>query len=396
MPRLQVSLREALPAALQRRTVRCEHPQGCSCGGEDDMTSDGDAGFAGRAVDAAIKIGLVALLAVWCLEIVRPFMLPLIWGAIIAIASYPGYVSLERRLGGRSRLAAILWTIVGLILVLGPIGTLAGVLVENVHSLAGKLRAEGLHVPAPPDAIATWPLVGEPAHRFWALASTNLGAALAQIETQIRALSALLLTAIASAGLGMLQLVIAVIIAGVLLPQAEGGARAANAVATRLAGERGPSLVKLAEATIRSVARGVLGTAMIQALLAGLGLVVAGVPAAGLLAFVCLILCTVQIGPGLVLVPAMIYLFWNAETTTAILFTAWSIPVMLIDNVLKPLLMRSSVDVPTVIILIGVIGGLLAYGLIGVFLGPVIIALGYELFRAWVRGEQTVLRQTTA
>jgi predicted PurR-regulated permease PerM len=360
------------------------------------MTSDGDAGFAGRAVDAAIKIGLIALLAVWCLEIVRPFMLPLIWGVIIAIASYQGFVRLERGLGGHSRLAAILWTIVGLILVLGPVGTLAGVLVENVQTIAAHLRTDGLHVPAPPDAIATWPFVGEPAHRFWSLASSNLGAALAEIRTQIRALSVFLLAAIANAGLGMLQLVIAVIIAGVLLPQAEGAARAANAVAMRLAGERGPSLVTLAEATIRSVARGVLGTAMIQAVLAGVGLVVAGVPAAGLLAFVCLILCTVQIGPGLVLVPAMIYLFWNAETTTAILFTAWSIPVMLIDNVLKPLLMRSSVDVPTVIILIGVIGGLLAYGLIGVFLGPVIIALGYELFRAWVRGEQTALRQTTA
>ena len=261
------------------------------------MAGDGDAGFAGRAVDAAIKIGLVALLAVWCLEIVRPFMLPLIWGAIIAIASYPGFVRLERGLGGKARLAAILWTIIGLILVLGPIGMLAGVLVDNVQSLAAQLRAEGVHVPAPPDAIATWPFVGEPAHRFWALASTNLGAALAQIETQIRALSAVLLTAIASAGLGMLQFVIAVIIAGVLLPQAEGGARAAHAVATRLAGERGPGLVTLAEATVRSVARGVLGTAMIQALLAGTGLVVAGVPAAGLLAFLCLILCTVQIGP---------------------------------------------------------------------------------------------------
>jgi predicted PurR-regulated permease PerM len=360
------------------------------------MTSDDDAGFAGRAVDAAIKIGLVALLTVWCLEIVRPFMLPLIWGAIIAIASYPGFVRLERRLGGHTRLAAILWTIVGLILVLGPIGTLAGVLVENVHSLATKLRAEGLHVPAPPDAVATWPLVGEPAHRFWALASTNLGAALAQIQTQIRAFSVLLLAAIASAGLGMLQFVIAVIIAGLLLPQAEGGARAAHAVATRLAGERGPGLVTLAEATIRSVARGVLGTAMIQALLAGAGLVAAGVPAAGLLAFVCLILCTVQIGPGIVLVPAMIYLFWHGETMTAILFTAWSIPVMVLDNVLKPYLMRRGVQLPTVIILVGVIGGLLAYGMIGVFLGPVIIALGYELLRAWVRGDQAIPTQTTA
>jgi predicted PurR-regulated permease PerM len=352
------------------------------------MAGDGDGGFAGRAVDAAIKIGLVALLAVWCLEIVRPFMLPLIWGVIIAIASHPGFVSLERGLGGRSRLAATLWTIVGLILVLGPIGMLAGVLVDNAQSLAAHLRADGLHVPAPPDAIATWPIVGEPAHRFWSLASTNLGAALAEIRTQIRTLSALLLAAITSAGLGMLQFVIAVIIAGILLPQAEGGARAAHAVATRLAGERGPGLVTLAEATIRSVARGVLGTAMIQALLAGAGLVVAGVPAAGLLAFLCLILCTVQIGPGLVLIPSMIYLFWHAETTTAVLFMAWSIPVMLVDNVLKPYLMRRGVQLPTVIILIGVIGGLLAYGLIGVFLGPVIIALGYELFRAWVRGEE--------
>jgi predicted PurR-regulated permease PerM len=270
------------------------------------------------------------------------------------------------------------------------------VLVDNVQTLAAHLTADGLHVPAPPDAIATWPLVGEPAHRFWSLASTNLGDALAEIRTQIRALSVFLLAAIANAGLGMLQFVIAVIIAGVLLLQAEGGARAAHAVATRLAGERGPGLVTLAEATIRSVARGVLGTAMIQALLAGVGLVVAGVPAAGLLAFVCLILCTVQIGPGLVLVPAMIYLFWSADTMTAILFTAWSIPVMLIDNLLKPYLMRRGVDVPTVIILIGVVGGLLAYGLIGVFLGPVVIALGYELLRAWVRGEQAVLKETTA
>jgi len=360
------------------------------------MTGDGDAGFAGRALDAAIKIGLVALLAIWCLEIVRPFMLPLIWGAIIAIASYPGFVRLEHGLGGHSRLAAILWTIVGLILVLGPVGMLAAVLVDNVQSLAADLGTEGLRVPAPPDAIATWPIVGEPAHRFWALASTNLGAALAQIETQIRALSGWLLATVANAGLGMLQFVIAVIIAGVLLPQAEGGARAAHAVATRLAGERGPGLVTLAEATIRSVARGVLGTAMVQALLAGIGLVVAGVPAAGLLAFLCLILCTVQIGPGLVLIPAMIYLFTSAETTTAILFAAWSIPVMLVDNVLKPYLMRRGVELPTVIILIGVVGGLLAYGLIGIFLGPVVIALGYELFRAWVRGEQAVLKQTTA
>jgi predicted PurR-regulated permease PerM len=236
--------------------------------------------------------------------------------------------------------------------------------------------------------VATWPLVGGPVHNFWALASTNLGAALAQVETQIKAMSGWVLAAIASAGLGMLQFVIAVIVAGVLLTQADAGAKAAQAVAVRLAGSRGPALIKLAEATIRNVARGVLGTAFIQAMLAGLGLVVAGVPAAGLLAFVCLLLCTVQIGPGLVLVPAAIYLFMNADTLTAVLFTAWSIAVALSDNVLKPILLRSDAGVPTLVILVGVIGGLLAYGLIGVFLGPVIVGLGYELLGAWVRGDE--------
>ena len=284
------------------------------------MTSDGDADFAGRAVDAAIKIGLVALLAVWCLEIVRPFMLPLIWGAIIAIASYAGFVRLERGLGGHSRLAAILWTIVGLILVLGPVGMLAGVLVDDVQTLAAHLRATGCTCP-PPDAIATWPFVGEPAHRLWSLASTNLGAALAEIRTQIRALSEFLLAAIANAGLGMLQLVIAVIIAGVLLPQAEGEARAADAVATRLAGERGPSLVTLArghhpQRRARRAGNGHDPGAARRRRprrrrRAGGGPARLRVPDPG----------TVQIGPGLVLVPAMIYLFWSAGTTTAILFT---------------------------------------------------------------------------
>jgi predicted PurR-regulated permease PerM len=257
-----------------------------------------------------------------------------------------------------------------------------------VQSLAAHLGDRGMRVPSPPDSVASWPLIGGPVHQFWALASTNLGAALAQVETQVKTLSSWLLAAVASAGLGMLQFLMAVIVAGVLLTQAEAGARAAHGVARRLAGPRGPGLVTLAEGTIRSVARGVLGTAFIQAMLAGIGLVVAGVPAAGLLAFVCLLLCTVQIGPGLVLIPSLIYLFTSADTMTAVLFTAWSIPVMLVDNVLKPYLMRSAIGVPTLVILVGVIGGLLAYGLIGVFLGPVIVGLGYELLRAWVRGDE--------
>ena len=349
-----------------------------------------DTGFANRALDAAIKIGLVALLAIWCLEIFRPFMLPMIWGVIIAIAAYPGFVKLERRIG--SRLAAILMTLIGIILLLGPVGMLAATLVENVQTLSGNLEEGGIQVPAPPESVSEWPIIGEDAYRFWSLASTNLGAALTQIEPQIKALSGWLLSAVANAGLGMLQFLIALIIAGILLTQAEGGSRAAHAVAKRLAGEPGAGLVRLAEGTIRSVSRGVLGTAFIQSLLAGIGLVVAGVPAAGLLAFICLVLCTVQIGPGLVLIPSIIYLFSYADTMTAVLFTIWSLLVMPLDNVLKPLLMRRGTAVPTLIILVGVIGGMLAYGLIGVFLGPVIVGLGYELLCAWVLGQDQVVQ----
>jgi len=368
-----------------------DHCAGCLGEGTEQMRDDhstDSAAFATKALDAAIKIGIVALLAIWCLEIIRPFLLPMVWGAIIAIASYPGFVHVERRLGGHTRLAAILFTVVGLLLLMGPVGMLASVLIKNVQTLSADLGAGGMHLPSPPESVARWPLVGGPVHNFWALASTNLGAALAQVETQIKAMSGWVLAAIATAGLGMLQFVIAVIVAGVLLTQADAGAKAAQAVAVRVAGSRGPGLIRLAEATIRNVARGVLGTAFIQAMLAGLGLVVAGVPAAGLLAFVCLLLCTVQIGPALVLVPAAIYLFMNADTLTAVLFTAWSIVVALSDNVLKPILLRSDAGVPTLVILVGVIGGLLAYGLIGVFLGPVIVGLGYELLGAWVRGDE--------
>lgn len=347
-----------------------------------------DDGFSGKVVEAAIKVGLVALLAIWCLEVVRPFMVPLIWGVIIAIASYPGFVHLERALGGRSRLAATGWTLLGLILLLGPVSMIAAVLVENMQTLASDLSDGSLSVPAPPDAVASIPIVGEPIHQFWALAFSNVGAALNQVGPQLQATSVWLLAAVASAGLGILQFVIALMIAGVLLTQAAAGGRAAQAVATRVVGERGPGFVTLAEGTIRSVTRGVLGTAMIQATLAGIGLVAAGVPGAGLLAFICLLFCTIQLGPSLVLIPSIIYVFWSGETMTAVLFTAWSIPVMLLDNVLRPLLMRGGVDIPLVVILIGVIGGLMAYGLIGVFLGPVVVGLGYELFRAWVNGDE--------
>jgi predicted PurR-regulated permease PerM len=182
-----------------------------------------------------------------------------------------------------------------------------------------------------------------------------------------------------------LHFVVAIIIAGILLANSSGGNRTAHAITQRLADEKGADFADLAEATVRSVANGILGVAaLIQSLLAGLGFMVAGVPAAGLWALLCLILSLAQIGIAPVLIPIIIYLFYTADTFTAVAFLIWIIPLTLIDNILKPILLGRGVKTPMVVIFIGAIGGLLSSGVIGLFIGAVILSLGYDLFLFWL------------
>jgi predicted PurR-regulated permease PerM len=341
--------------------------------------------FVRRAVEAAIRIGLVALLVAWCFQIVRPFIVPVVWGIIIAVAAHPSYRRLESILGGRRTIAATLFTLLMLILLIGPTVMLAGTLVEGAQGLAADLTDGTLSIPAPPESIGSWPIIGEPLERFWRLALVNLGAALGEIRPQIAAFGRWLLATVAELGLGILQFVIAIIIAGVLLPNAQGGGDAARAIASRLAGERGRDYAELGQATVRSVARGILGVALIQSLLAGLGFLAVGVPGAGFLALVCLLLAVVQIGPAVVLLGTVIYVFSTADTSTAVIFSIWSIFVALIDNALKPILLGRGVRVPMVVIFVGATGGLLASGIIGLFVGSVVLALSFTLFNAWLK-----------
>jgi predicted PurR-regulated permease PerM len=340
--------------------------------------------FVHRAVEAAIRIGLVALLVAWCFQIVRPFIVPVVWGIIIAVAAHPGYRRLEAVLGGRRTIAATLFTLLMLILLIGPTVMLAGTLVESAQGLAADLADGTLSIPAPPESVGSWPIIGEPLERFWHLASVNLGTALAEIRPQIAAFGRWLLATVTELGLGILQFVIAIIIAGVLLANAQGAGQTARAIATRLAGERGADYAELGQATVRSVARGILGVALIQSLLAGLGFLAVGVPGAGLLALVCLLLAVVQIGPIVVLIGTVIYVFSTADIFTAVIFLIWSIFVGLLDNVLKPVLLGRGVKVPMVVIFVGAIGGFLASGIIGLFVGSVILGLSFTLFKAWL------------
>lgn len=340
--------------------------------------------FVRRAVEAAIRIGLVALLVAWCFQIVRPFIVPVVWGIIIAVAVYPGYRRLEAVLGGHRTIAATLFTLLMLILLIGPTVMLAGTLAESAQRLAADLTNGTLSIPAPSESIGSWPIIGEPLERFWRLASENLGAALAEIRPQIATFGSWLLATVAKLGLGVLQFVLAIIIAGVFLANAHGGGQTAREIATRLAGERGADYAELGQATVRSVARGILGVALIQSLLAGLGFLAVGIPGAGLLALVCLFLAVVQIGPAIVLIGAVVYVFSTADTFTAVIFLIWSIFVGLIDNVLKPVLLGRGVKVPMVVIFAGAIGGFLASGIIGLFVGSVVLALSFTLFKAWL------------
>jgi predicted PurR-regulated permease PerM len=343
--------------------------------------------FVTRALDATIHIGLVILLLFYCFQIGRPFIDTIVWGIIIAVAVYPGHQRLQSMLGGRGGLAAALIVLLALVLLIVPTFMLGGSLVETAREYSVELRDGALNVPPPPENIRSWPAIGEPLYKFWSLASENLSTALGKMAPQLKAFGSWLLSAVAGAGAGILKFVFAIIISGVLLARATVGGKAAQTIAARLAGERGAEFIDLAEATVRSVTRGILGVALIQAILAGLGCLVVGVPGAGLWAFFVLLLAVVQLPTILVLGPIIIYVFYTASTFTAVVFAIWTILVSGCDSFLKPLLMGRGVDVPMLVIFIGAIGGFIFQGIIGLFIGAIILALGYKLFLAWLNEE---------
>jgi len=233
----------------------------------DDASTAARKEFTQKAIEAAVRIALIAILVAWCFEIARPFVIPVIWGMIMAVASHSSFLALRGRLGGRSGVAAALISLIGLVLLCGPIAVLGTVLLENLRDLAGDLRAGTLDLPPPPEGVATWPLIGESLYDFWQLASDNLEVAMRKIEPQLKSFGAWLVVAVAKAGFSFLGFVLAIGIGGILLAHAATGRTAALTIMRRVAGERGPRLLELAESTIRNVVHGVLGIALIQAVL---------------------------------------------------------------------------------------------------------------------------------
>jgi len=307
-----------------------------------------------------------------------------LWGIIIAVTLNPVYERLAGLLGERRGMTATLLSALLLLVLIVPAIYLGQLVVENSVEVAGHLREGALTVPPPPRTLLQWPLIGKPIHGFWSMASTNLGAALELIAPQVKLFATWLLSAAALTSLAVLQFIFSIIVAGLLLAQGDSGRKMVLAVARRFAGARGAAFNQLAVATIRGVASGGLGVAMIQSILAGLGFVVAGIPGAGLLALLCLFLAVIQLGAGLVNLQSVIYVFSTHDGFFATAFMVWSIAVALMDNVLKPVMMGRGVQIPMLVIFLGAIGGMMLSGIVGLFVGAVVLALGYELFQQWL------------
>ena len=339
-------------------------------------------------VELAIRIGALGLVLYWTLILVLPFITIVIWSAVLSIALYPAFEWMALRLGGRRRLAAVLITILSLLVVIGPATWLALDLVESLRMISERFDLSTLALPAPPRAVKDWPLIGDYVYQFWDLASTNLKGAVAKIVPYLKPVGSSLLGIAADAGTGILKFFVGIIVAGFLFAPAPSIVGAVKKFLRRLTPDRGEEFANLAGATIRAVSRGVIGISVLQALLAGIGLMIAGVPGASLITSAVLIFGIIQIGPTIILAPVVIWSWTAMEPAMALLFTAYMVPVNLLDNVLKPIVMGRGLKTPMLVILIGVLGGTLAYGITGLFLGPIILAVIWELLVVWIREDE--------
>ena len=343
-------------------------------------------------MDAVIRLGLLAFLVVMCVRVVAPFANLVLWALILAITLYPLQQRLAGRLQGRQGCAATLLVVAGILLLGVPTVMLGGSLARHAHKAYTAFDNNSIAIKQPDSKVADWPLVGKRVYSTWSMAAENLPMVLEENKVQLKNMAKRVVSAAANTAGSLLLFVGALIIAGVMMAYGELGSRTMQRIFNRLIGpERGPRLQSLSTATVRSVASGVIGVAFIQALLLGIGFLMAGIPAAGVLALVVMLIGLVQLPAAIISLPAIAYLWWSgdASTTSNIFYSIYLLIAGMADNVLKPLLLGRGVDVPMPVILLGVLGGMVSGGIIGMFIGAVLLAVGYQIFMDWVgNGEE--------
>jgi len=335
-----------------------------------------------------LAVLFIGILTVACFLVVRPFLSPLIWAAMAVIATWPFFIKLQAKLWGKRWLALLVMIVLLLLLLIVPVCLAILTILDKGDEIVGWFKSlSTVKIPPAPEWLHKIPMAGQWLVDHWnRFASSSPQELSKQVAPYASKTVAWFVSQAGNFGLLLLHFFLSVIIASVLYIHGEKAAEGVRSFARRLAGQQGEEVAILSAKAIRGVALGIVITALVQSTLGGIGLFFAGVPAAMLLTALMLILCIMQVGPSLVLVPAVIWLFWTGETVTASIFAVWVLFVSTIDNFLRPILIRKGADLPLLLILTGVFGGLIAFGIIGLFIGPVILAVCYTLIRAWVTG----------
>jgi predicted PurR-regulated permease PerM len=343
--------------------------------------------LASRLLDVLIRAGLILALAALCYQVFSPFLTLMVWALILAVTLYPMHQALAGKMGGKQGRAATLIVLLGIGLIVTPTAVLMSSLGDSIHQLIADVQNNSLQIPPPRDGVAEWPVVGKKVHALWSKAHDDLPALVKSAQPKIGDIAKSMLGFVAGIGVGLLQFMGSFIIAGIIMAFGEGGGRGSRAIFGRVIGsERGTEFAKLSTQTIRAVAQGVIGVAFIQAIVVGLCLLIASVPWAGILAVIVLVLGIAQVPALLVTLPAMGYI-WSSGgygTGEAVVYTILLFVSGMADNVLKPLMLGRGVDAPMPVILIGALGGMAASGILGMFVGAVLLALGYQIFMGWV------------
>lgn len=343
----------------------------------------------GKALmDTIFRVGLIGILVYLCFTVASPFLPLILWGLLLAIMLYPLHQKLARKMKDKQGKASVVIVACGVMLIAVPMWMLGSSLASHLHDINQAYQNGTLVIPAPDASVADWPVIGERAYKAWNGAATNFPQFLTEYKPQIGKVGT---AVVEKAGnvIGTTFLFIgALIIAGIMMAWAPLGSHATKRIICRLAGpEKGAELQSLIIQTVNSVARGVIGVAFIQALIFGAGFVMAGIPAAGMLAAIVMFIAILQLPTIIVALPIIILMWMGGEHSTIIniVFTVYFLLSGLADNILKPLLLGRGCDAPMPIILIGALGGMFNAGMIGMFLGAVLLALGYQILMTWSR-----------
>jgi predicted PurR-regulated permease PerM len=336
-----------------------------------------------RIVLVVLFIGLMIVSSLWILQ---PFLGALIWATMIVVATWPLMLNVQNALGGRRWAAVIVMTLAMLFLLVAPLTIAILTVIDRRDEIVNMVASlSTMNVPPPPAWLEGLPLVGTRISEEWRrLAAIGSEELAKQAAPYIRQALTWFAGQAGSLGLMVLHFLLTLIIAAILYANGEVAAHGVRRFGRRLADERGENAVVLSGQAIRAVALGVIVTAVVQSAAAGLGLAVAGIPYAAVLTTIIFVLCIAQIGPILILVPAVAWVYWSGETLWGTLLLIYSIAVALLDNVLRPILIRRGADLPLLLIFAGVIGGLVSFGVIGLFVGPTVLAVTYRLLETWI------------